>query len=149
MIADGRPYSPNLTAPCLADHCLSPSKRLAHADQLAGRQISLPWTASGRLLLAHMTPTEIEALVQPEDLVPPDNRGAMKDFIADCVDAYGGIILATSGQINGFAQRPTPTIFGVNGEVGPRGSAFCARILVCPYETIKRPDRRLPKTPRG
>src|ERR1700744_1872086 len=48
-----------------------------------GTQIPLPWTASGRLLLAHLSDQEIRALVAPEDLVMPNGDViGMDDFIA-------------------------------------------------------------------
>ena len=37
-----------------------------------GTQIPLPWTASGRLLLSHLSEAEIRALVRPEDLRLPN-----------------------------------------------------------------------------
>jgi len=39
-----------------------------------GTQIPLPWTASGRLLLAHMTEAEIRALLDPADLRLPGGK---------------------------------------------------------------------------
>ena len=95
-----------------------PGSRPMRISSQAGGQIPLPWTASGRLLLAHMTPGEIEELVLPEDLVLPDKRVVpMEDFVADCIGSRGSPIVATSGLINSFTQCLASPIFGVNGQV--------------------------------
>ncbi|KKC34399.1 hypothetical protein WH91_03095 [Devosia psychrophila] len=95
-----------------------PGSRPMRISSQAGGQIPLPWTASGRLMLAHMTPIEIEALVSPEDLTLPDKRVMpMADFVADCIGARGSTILATSGLINSFTQCLASPIFGVDGRV--------------------------------
>lgn len=95
-----------------------PGARPMRISSQAGGQIPLPWTASGRLLLAHMTPAQIEALVHSEDLILPDKRVVqMTDFVADCIGARGSTIVATSGLINSFTQCLASPIFGVNGEV--------------------------------
>ncbi|WP_370675146.1 IclR family transcriptional regulator [Pleomorphomonas sp. PLEO] len=95
-----------------------PGSRPMRISSQAGGQIPLPWTASGRLMLAHMTPAEIEALVLPEDLVLPDKRLVkMEAFVADCIAARGSPIVATSGLINSFTQCLASPIYGVNGQV--------------------------------
>ncbi|WP_448952559.1 IclR family transcriptional regulator [Labrys neptuniae] len=49
-----------------------------------GVEVPLPWTASGRLLLDHLTPAEIRAFVPKEDYRLPDGRLLDPDeFIAD------------------------------------------------------------------
>ena len=95
-----------------------PGSRPMRISSQSGGQIPLPWTASGRLLLAHMTPAEIAALVLPDDLVLPDKRVVpMADFVADCIGARGSTIVSTSGLINSFTQCLASPIFGVNGQV--------------------------------
>lgn len=84
----------------------------------AGAQIPLPWTASGRLLLSHMSRDEIRQLVQPEDLVLPDRRVVdIEAFIDDCHASRGKNLVVTKGLINSFAQCLASPILGVNGEV--------------------------------
>ena len=74
-----------------------PGSRPMRISSQAGGQIPLPWTASGRLLLAHMTPAQIEALVLPEDLVLPDKLVmSLEDFVVDCIGSCGSYIEATS-----------------------------------------------------
>lgn len=53
-----------------------------------GIEVPVPWTASGRLLLDHMTPAEIRAFVPTEDLRLPDGRQLdIDDFIKDVARA--------------------------------------------------------------
>lgn len=95
-----------------------PGSRPMRISSEVGAQIPLPWTASGRLLLAHMSADEIRALVQPEDLVLPDRRVVdIEAFIADCHAARGQEIVVTRGLINSFAQCLAAPIRGVNGDV--------------------------------
>lgn len=95
-----------------------PGSRPMRISSEAGGQIPLPWTASGRLLLAYMNPDEIEALVAPDDLVLPDQRVVqLADFVNDCINARGSNIVATTGLINSFTQCLAAPIRGVNGQV--------------------------------
>jgi DNA-binding IclR family transcriptional regulator len=49
-----------------------------------GAEAPIPWTASGRLLLGHLTPEEIRALIPPEDFRLPDGRVLSEsEFLAD------------------------------------------------------------------
>jgi DNA-binding IclR family transcriptional regulator len=83
-----------------------------------GSQIPIPWTASGRLLLSHLTPEEIRDLIEPEDLVLPDRRVIdIDDFAAQCIAARGQSIVVTRGLINSFSQCLAAPILGVNGQV--------------------------------
>lgn len=48
-----------------------------------GELVPIPWTASGRLLVSHLTDAEILELIAPEDFLLPDGaRLAPKTFIA-------------------------------------------------------------------
>lgn len=48
-----------------------------------GELVQIPWTASGRLLVSHLTDAEILDLIPPEDFVLPDGlRVPEEDFIA-------------------------------------------------------------------
>jgi DNA-binding IclR family transcriptional regulator len=83
-----------------------------------GAQIPIPWTASGRLLLAHLSDVEIRRLITPEDLVLPDGRKVtVEDFIADCRLAGGRKIVVTTGLISSFSQCLAAPIVGVRGIV--------------------------------
>ncbi|TGT92898.1 IclR family transcriptional regulator, partial [bacterium M00.F.Ca.ET.155.01.1.1] len=62
----------------------SPGMRPFRISSATGLQIPLPWTASGRLLLAGLDRGRIEAMVTQDDLVLPDGRKiALDDFIDD------------------------------------------------------------------
>ncbi len=53
-----------------------------------GVPVPLPWTASGRLLLAHRTPEEIRVLIPPEDYRLPDGRDLSPgQFLAEVAQA--------------------------------------------------------------
>lgn len=53
-----------------------------------GVPVPLPWTASGRLLLGHMSPAEIRALIPPDDYRLPDGRMLESEqFLADVARA--------------------------------------------------------------
>ncbi len=48
-----------------------------------GELVPIPWTASGRLLVSHLSDAEILALIPPEDFLLPDGvRLSSKSFIA-------------------------------------------------------------------
>ena len=96
----------------------NPGSRPMRISSEVGAQIPIPWTASGRLLLAHLSPSEIRELVQPDDLVLPDGRVVNIDaFVEQCIAARGAPIVITRGLINSFSQCLAAPILGVNGEV--------------------------------
>ena len=95
-----------------------PGTRPMRISSEVGSQIPLPWTASGRLLLSHMSREEIRDLVQPDDLALPDRRVVDIDaFVDDCHAARGTNLVITRGLINSFAQCLAAPVRGVNGEV--------------------------------
>lgn len=82
-----------------------PGSRPMRISSEIGSQIPIPWTASGRLMLSHMSPAEIEAILGEEDRVMPN--GAPVDvgaFIAECHASRGRPVAATVGMINSFTQ---------------------------------------------
>ncbi len=96
----------------------SPGSRPMRISSEVGSQIPIPWTASGRLLLSHLSPAEIQDVIQPEDLVLPDGRQVdIDDFIQQCIAARGKSIIITRGLINSFSQCLAAPIYGVNGQV--------------------------------
>jgi DNA-binding IclR family transcriptional regulator len=99
-----------------------------------GTQIPLPWTASGRLLLAHLSDQEIRALVAPEDLAMPNGDViGMDDFIASIgvAKALGHCI--TSGLVDAFTYCIAAPIFG------PGRHVVATLCFVVPVDT---PDDR-------
>ncbi|WP_088347738.1 MULTISPECIES: IclR family transcriptional regulator [Rhodomicrobium] len=68
-----------------------------------GVEVPAPWTASGRLLLDHMSPEEIRAFVPPEDFRLPDGRTlAVESFLADVARARATGRCATTGLADPF-----------------------------------------------
>lgn len=58
-------------------------RRQFRISTAVGGKTPIPWTASGRLLLGHMTDAEILGLIPPEDFTLPDgSRLAPESFIA-------------------------------------------------------------------
>jgi DNA-binding IclR family transcriptional regulator len=99
-----------------------------------GTQIPLPWTASGRLLLGHLSDREIRALIAPEDLVMPNGEvTAMDDFIATVAQAKARGYCISSGLVDAFTCCIAASIFGANNHVA---ATLC---FVVPVDT---PDRR-------
>jgi DNA-binding IclR family transcriptional regulator len=70
-----------------------------------GARIPIPWTASGRFLLSHLTEKEIAELLKPVDFVLPDGRATtLDDFLRDCREAQRVGICMTKGLITAFTQ---------------------------------------------
>jgi DNA-binding IclR family transcriptional regulator len=95
-----------------------PGARMRWIGPQAGAQFPLPWTASGRLLLSHLSSNEIRNLISPEDLVLPDRSVVdMEDFIRQCVAARGKDVIITRGLINNYSQCLAAPIVDTNGLV--------------------------------
>lgn len=70
-----------------------------------GTQIPLPWTASGRLLVADLKDSEIRALVTSADLRPPRSAPVTLDSFVEAVDkARQDGFCVTSGLVDPFTQ---------------------------------------------
>lgn len=68
-----------------------------------GVEVPIPWTASGRLLLDHMTAAEILAFVPPADFKLPDGRTVdANDFVGDIARARRDGCCMTSGLSDRF-----------------------------------------------
>ncbi len=95
---------------------VSPGSRPMRISSEVGSQIPIPWTASGRALLAHSTTDEISARITPEDLFLPDGRTTtLEDFVQSCHEARGKDIVVTRGLINSFTQCFASPIVGQSG----------------------------------
>lgn len=53
---------------------MNPGSRPMRISSEVGAQIPIPWTASGRLLVSHLSSEEIRELLSPEDLMLPDKN---------------------------------------------------------------------------
>ena len=70
-----------------------------------GELVPIPWTASGRLLLAHLSDQQISALIPPEDFVMPDGgRLAAADFIAEVRRAASDGYFAFNSVVENFTH---------------------------------------------
>lgn len=96
---------------------MSPGSRPMRISSEVGSQISIPWTASGRVLLANSSAEEIAARITPEDLLLHDGRTiALADFIQSCHEARGRDLVVTQGLINSFTQCFAAPIVGSSGK---------------------------------
>lgn len=103
-----------------------------------GIQIPIPWTASGRLLLAGSTRTEIEELIAEEDLTLPDGRHiALDEFIAAIDEARREGFCLTKGLVDAVTQCLAAPIYGAEGNVE---ATIC---LVLPVDLSKEQTMKL------
>ncbi|WP_027053924.1 IclR family transcriptional regulator [Mesorhizobium erdmanii] len=108
----------------------SPGTRPFRISSATGLQIPLPWTASGRLLLAGLERAEIEAMVSDDDLVLPDGRKLeLDDFITDIAKAGVTGYCVTSGLVDAYTKCLAAPVFSAPGKVE---ATMC---LVVPIDT--------------
>ncbi|MBO6716323.1 MAG: IclR family transcriptional regulator [Rhizobiaceae bacterium] len=97
---------------------MRPGNRPFRISSAVGLQIPIPWTASGRLLLAGKSRAEIEELIADEDLVLPDGRRiAIDDFIRAIADAQRDGYCLTKGLVDAVTQCLAAPIYGADGHV--------------------------------
>jgi DNA-binding IclR family transcriptional regulator len=110
----------------------SPGTRPFRISSATGLQIPLPWTASGRLLLAGLEKAEIEAMVSDDDLVLPDGRKLkLDDFISDIAKARVTGYCVTSGLVDAYTKCLAVPVFSAPGKVE---ATMC---LVVPIDTTE------------
>jgi DNA-binding IclR family transcriptional regulator len=108
----------------------SPGTRPFRISSATGLQIPLPWTASGRLLLAGFERPAIEDMVSEDDLVLPDGRILLlDDFIADIAVAETTGYCVTSGLVDAYTKCLAAPVFSAGGKVE---ATMC---LVVPIDT--------------
>jgi DNA-binding IclR family transcriptional regulator len=97
---------------------MCPGSRPFRISSAVGLQIPIPWTASGRLLLADLDRAGIEALIAPDDLVLPDGRTlALDEFVAAVARARADGFCVTRGLVDAFTQGLAAPILGPDGRV--------------------------------
>jgi DNA-binding IclR family transcriptional regulator len=70
-----------------------------------GTQIPLPWTASGRLLIADLPDADIRRIITPADLNPPRSTAISLDtFVAEVTQARRDGFCITSGLVDPFTH---------------------------------------------
>ncbi|TPN78578.1 IclR family transcriptional regulator [Mesorhizobium sp. CU2] len=108
----------------------SPGARPFRISSATGLQIPLPWTASGRLLLAGLDRDRIEAMITDDDLVLPDGRKlSLDDFIDDIARARATGYCVTSGLVDAYTKCLAAPVFSAPGKVE---ATMC---LVVPIDT--------------
>lgn len=99
-----------------------------------GVDVPIPWTASGRLLLGHLSNDEIRALIPPEDYRLPDGRVISEEaFLAEIAAARRDHVSETSGLADRFTWCMAAPI---NDSHGIATRTLC---LVLPIDT---PEQR-------
>jgi len=97
---------------------MRPGNRPFRISSAVGLQIPIPWTASGRLLLAGRSRAEIEELIAEEDLVLPDGRRIdIDDFIEAIGTARNNGYCLTKGLVDAVTQCLAAPIYGAEGNV--------------------------------
>ncbi|PZV38400.1 IclR family transcriptional regulator [Mesorhizobium kowhaii] len=108
----------------------SPGTRPFRISSATGLQIPLPWTASGRLLLAGFEQARIEDMVSEDDLILPDGRRLLlSDFIADIEKAEATGYCVTSGLVDAYTKCLAAPVLSGPGKVE---ATMC---LVVPIDT--------------
>lgn len=94
-----------------------PGSRPLRISSEIGSQIPLPWTASGRLMLSHMSLAEIDSILGPEDRAMPDGSPVdIGKFAAECQASRNLPLVKTVGMINNFTQclaAPVTNAYGL------------------------------------
>jgi len=109
---------------------MAPGARPFRISSDIGTQIPLPWTASGRLLLAHLSDEEIRGFVTPADLVLPNGETiAPEAFIASVARARSDGYCITSGLVDAFTHCIAAPVFGADRRV------LATLCLVVPVDT--------------
>lgn len=100
-----------------------------------GVEVPIPWTASGRLLLSHLSDEEVRAFVPTEDYRLPDGRLiAESDFLADIAAARRQGFSQTSALADRFTWCMAAPLSDMRGAIA---STLC---FVLPIDTP--PGRR-------
>ena len=108
----------------------SPGTRPFRISSATGLQIPLPWTASGRLLLAGLDRNRIKAMISQDDLVLPDGRKIeLDDFIDDIAKARVTGYCVTSGLVDAYTKCLAAPVFSAPGKIE---ATMC---LVVPIDT--------------
>jgi DNA-binding IclR family transcriptional regulator len=104
-----------------------------------GVAVPIPWTASGRLLLDHMTPEEVEHFIPPEDFTLPSGERIDKTrFHAELRRARADGYCITSGLVDDVTHCIAVPVRGTDGiavacvcvvVVGQRSKAETHRLL--------------------
>ncbi|MGQ9366214.1 IclR family transcriptional regulator [Azospirillum sp. ST 5-10] len=80
-----------------------PGRRTFRISSDVGIKVPIPWTASGRLLVDHLTLEEVLAFIPAEDFVLPDGRRTVPEaFVAEVARARENGYACTTGLVDRF-----------------------------------------------
>lgn len=80
-----------------------PGRRMFRISSEIGIKVPIPWTASGRLLVDHLSPDEILRFIPAEDFTLPDGRPIAHDeFMRDIATARREGYVRTTGLVDRF-----------------------------------------------
>lgn len=97
---------------------MCPGARPFRISSAVGLQIPIPWTASGRLLLAKYSREEILDLIVPDDLILPDGRKVeMDEFIKAIEIARKDGFCITKGLVDAYTQCLAAPVYNMDGRV--------------------------------
>ncbi|WP_409159314.1 IclR family transcriptional regulator [Pectobacterium sp. B2J-2] len=97
-----------------------------------GEAIPIPWTASGRLLLGHLSDDDILALVPPDDFILPDGKRLSVDtFIQEIRQSHREGFFSFDSIADTYTHCFAAGIYNTQGHciatfciVAPRGDAY-------------------------
>jgi DNA-binding IclR family transcriptional regulator len=82
-----------------------------------GVAVPIPWTASGRLLVSHMSDAEILAFIPPDDFIMPDgHRFAAEAFIAEVRQAARAGYFTFNSAIETFTRCFAAPVYRKDGQ---------------------------------
>ncbi len=98
-----------------------------------GERIPIPWTASGRLLTAHLTDREILSLIPPEDYALPDGRQLdAQAFVEESRRAQKAGFYSFDSLVDNFTHCFAVPVFDESGK------CVATLCLIAPREDASR-----------
>jgi DNA-binding IclR family transcriptional regulator len=92
------------------------SARLFRIGSDVGVLVPIPWTASGRFFVAHMTLAELKAFIPPEDFRLQDGRSVdPRKFLAEAKAAREAGICAIPGLVDDYATCVAAPVLDLAG----------------------------------
>lgn len=80
-----------------------PGRRMFRISSEIGIKVPIPWTASGRLLVDHLSADDILGFIPDQDFVLPDGRRIERDaFLRDIAEAREQGFVRTTGLVDRF-----------------------------------------------
>lgn len=97
---------------------MQPGQNVFRMTSEVGLPVAIPWTASGRLLLGHMSDAEIDAFIPAEDFTLPDGRVIDRAaFHKEVRQAYADGYAITSGLAGGTGQCLAAGVKNIDGRI--------------------------------